>query len=382
MLPPPYWRLSGFYFCYFAFLSAFGPYFSLYLDALGLAAAKIGVLMSLGPVARIFAPYLWGWLADRSGRRMRIARLGAAASVLAFSGVFAGTSFGWLAAVLGLLALVQSSVLPIAEANTLNHLGERTERYGRIRLWGSIGYIAAALGVGYALDVLPVAHLRWIVLALLAATALCCWQVPEARVAAPVADGVRFRDIWTGAAVTALLAACFLMAVAHGPYYTFFSLYLVEHGYSKAAVGWLWSLGVIAEIGVFAFMPRLFGAFEVRAILIASFALAGVRFVIIGWLIDSLVLLLLAQLLHAASFGSFHAAALAAVHRLFRGRHQTRGQALYTSVTFGAGGALGGLYSGYSWSALGAAATFGIAAACAFAGAALLAWKLRLPRPA
>jgi PPP family 3-phenylpropionic acid transporter len=152
----------------------------------------------------------------------------------------------------------------------------------------------------------------------------------------------------------------------------------VDHGYSKALTGWLWALGVICEIAIFVWMPRLYRAFSLRAILIASLALAIVRFLAIGWAPGSLPVLFLAQILHAATFGSFHAAAIGVIHRLFRGRHQARGQAIYGSLAYGLGGSLGGLASGYSWERLGPALTFSLAAACALAGLLALWWKLRL----
>jgi PPP family 3-phenylpropionic acid transporter len=126
-------------------------------------------------------------------------------------------------------------------------------------------------------------------------------------------------------------------------------------------------------------MPHLYRAFTLRRILIASFALAVVRFLIIGWAVDSVVLLLLAQTLHAATFGSFHAAAIGYIHKLFRGRHAARGQAIYGSLAYGLGGTVGGLASGYAWSNVGPAATFTLSAACAGAGMLILWWKLHLP---
>jgi PPP family 3-phenylpropionic acid transporter len=178
--------------------------------------------------------------------------------------------------------------------------------------------------------------------------------------------------------VVALIAACALMAVAHGPYYAFFSIHVVEHGYSKGLTGWLWALGVICEIAIFWWLPRLYSAFTLRNILIGSFALAAARFLLIGWAVDSLALLLLAQALHAASFGSFHAAAIGIVHQLFRGRHQARGQAIYGSLTFGVGGTIGSIASGYLWDHAGPPLTFTAASACALAGMLLIVWKLRL----
>jgi len=272
-----------------------------------------------------------------------------------------------------------SAALPVVEAATLTHLGEHTGRYGAIRLWGSIGYIVAVVGVGYALDLFPARTLLWIVTVALLGTLAFAWLVPDARQAPHAADRQPIARVLKQPAVIALIAACSLMAVAHGPYYTFYSIHLVDHGYSKGLTGWLWALGVICEIAIFLWLPRLYAACTLRSILIASFALAAVRFLIIGWGADSLALLLFAQTLHAASFGSFHAAAIGIVHQLFRGRHQARGQAIYGSLTFGVGGTLGALASGYAWEPLGAGPTFTLAAVAALAGMVLLWWKLPIP---
>jgi PPP family 3-phenylpropionic acid transporter len=297
---------------------------------------------------------------------------------LAFLGVFAGTQFALLFAVLVAMTFFWSAALPLVEATTLSHLGEETARYGRIRVWGSVGFIAAVVGVGYTLDFVAVTVVPWIVLATMLAMLAVGWTIPEPGLAPHAADHRPLGDILRRPETVALIAASALMAAAHGPYYTFFSIYLVDHGYSKAVTGWLWALGVICEIAIFVWMPHLYRAFSLRQILIASLALAAVRFVAIGWGVESLLVLLLAQALHAATFGSFHAAAIGVIHQLFRGRHQARGQAIYGSLAYGVGGSLGALASGYVWDALGPAATFTLAAGCALAGMAIVWWRLRL----
>jgi PPP family 3-phenylpropionic acid transporter len=174
--------------------------------------------------------------------------------------------------------------------------------------------------------------------------------------------------------VRAVLAAAFFMAFAHAPYYVFYSIHLVDHGYSKTMIGALWSLGVVAEIGVFLLMPGLLRKHALRSILLATFAAATVRFLVIGWGVDSLVLLVLAQLLHAATFGAFHAAVVAALNRWFAGQHQSRVQALYGSVSFGGGSLIGGLLAGLAWDPFGPAVTFSAAAAAACIGGWLV-WR-------
>ena len=375
-----YRQLAGFYFFYFAWLGAFAPFFSVYLDASGLSPVEIGVVMALPQVTRIVAPHLWGWLADASGRHATLVRAAVLAGTVCWLGLFASTAFLWICAVVLATGFFLSAALPLVEATTLTHLGEHTGRYGAIRLWGSIGYIVAVVGVGYALDFFPVRALLWIVGAFLLGTLVSASLVPEAQPPETAAGRQPIGQVLRQPEVVALIAACALMAVAHGPYYTFYSIHLVDHGYSKGVTGWLWALGVFSEIAIFLWLPRLYAAFTLRGILIASFALEAVRFLAIGWGAESLVLLLLAQTLHAASFGSFHAAAIGMVHQLFRGRHQARGQAIYGSLTFGVGGTLGSLASGALWGGAGPGLTFSAAAACAFVGMLLIVWKIGLKK--
>lgn len=372
----PYRQLAGFYFFYFAYIGAFAPFFAVYLDGVGLSAAEIGTVMALPPVTRALAPYLWGWLADAADRRLGLVRAAVVAGLACWLGLFVSATFLWICAVVLAAGFFLSAALPLVEATTLTHLGEHTGRYGAIRMWGSIGYIIAVVGVGYALDFFPVRALLWIVAASLLGTLVFASLVPDARQPDPATERQPIGHVLRRPAVVALITACALMAVAHGPYYTFYSIHLVDHSYSKGLTGWLWALGVICEIAIFLWLPRFYAAFTLRGILIASFALAAVRFLVIGWGAESLTLLLFAQTLHAASFGFFHAAAIGIVHQLFRGRHQARGQAIYGSLTFGVGGTLGSLASGYAWEPLGAALTFTLAAVAALAGMVLLWWKL------
>ena len=365
----PYWRLSGFYFFYFAFVGAMSPFWGLYLQSLMYSAVQIGVLMSLLQVMRIFAPNIWGHIADRTGKRTTIVQIAAVGSVLAFIGVFFGTSFWWLFAIMAALGFFWSASLPLVEAMTLSHLGERIEGYGRIRLWGSIGFIVMVVGLGYALDYLPIRWLPWTVLGVMLGIVAFARMIPESTISASHSDHVPVWDVVRKPEVTSLLIACLLMAATHGPYYTFYSIYLVDHGYEKSTVGWLWALGVLCEIGIFLIIPRIFARIAPRRLILLSFGVAVVRFLVIAWGVESAWLIWGAQILHAFTFGTYHAAAVGLIHHHFQGRHQARGQALYTSISYGIGGALGGLLSGLSWDSLGSTWTFSLAAL-----SAALAW--------
>lgn len=368
----PYWRLSGYYFFYFAFIGAFSPYFGLYLQSLRFSAWDIGLLMSQMQLMRVFGPNLWGWLADRKGHRLTIVRL---ASLLALVGF---TAFFWLdrlapmLAAMAVLAFFWSAALPLVEALTFDHLREEGARYSRVRLWGSVGFIVAVLGAGALLDYVPVAGIVWICWAILAGILLLALVLPEAPPVRVAGEAPGLREILREGRVRALLTACVAMSAAHGALYVFYSIHLAGHGYSTTAVGILWSVGVLAEIGMFILMPRLLERYSLEGLLAFSFAVAVVRFLLIGWAVDTLLLAILAQTLHGVTFGVFHAAAIAAVNRWFPGRAQGRGQALYSSLSFGAGGLLGGLLSGWVWDGLGAGWTYTLSSAFALAGLVLM----------
>lgn len=361
----PYWRLSGFYFFYFAFVGAMAPYWSLYLRELEFTALQIGVLMALLQVMRIFAPNIWGHIADHSGHRAPIVRSAALVCLIAYLGVFWGTGFWWLFAVMSLIGFFWSAPLPLVEAITLSHLKERSDLYGKIRLWGSIGFILVVLGLGFALDFAPIRILLWVVLGLLLGIVLFARLLPDAPVPSHETEHVPLGRILRRAEVVALLVAAILMAAAHGPYYTFFTIHLVDAGYGKGMAGWLWALGVLCEIGVFLLMPRLLKRVRMETVLSFTLVAAVLRFLLIGWAVENLAVLLFAQTLHAFTFGAYHAAAVGLVHRHFRGRNQARGQALYNSLAFGGGGTLGSLYAGAAWDSFGGSVTFSLAAACA-----------------
>lgn len=373
-MPLPLWRLAAFYFFYFGFIGSFSPYFTLYLESLGLSAPRIAVLMSLMQLMRIVAPNLWGWLADRSGERLRIIRISAVVSLIGFSGFFFTTEYAGMFLAMAVMAFFWSATLPLVESLTFAHLEGQVGRYGSIRSWGSVGFIVAVLGIGYLLDMIAQAAVLWVNAAVLAGIVACAALIPEKVSAAQDEAGGRLWEILRQRRVQVLLAACFLMSAAHGALYVFYSIHLVAAGYDKALVGWMWTLGVVAEIGVFMLMPRIVPRVSLRTVLLWAFSAAVLRFLLIGWGISNFGVVVFAQLLHGLTFGAYHAAAIAAINQWFPGRQQARGQALYGSLSFGAGGMLGGMVSGYTWNGLGAGVSFSIGSLFALAGLMLL-WR-------
>ena len=370
----PYWRLSGFYLFYFASLGALIPYWGLYLQSVGFNAMDIGTLMAIIMGTKIISPNIWGWIADHTGQRMAIVRLGCLGGMLAFIGVFFDNSFGWLAIVMVVFSFFWNATLPQFEATTFTYLGDQVHRYSSIRLWGSIGFIVAVWVLGKILEGDGIGLLPIILLVLFAGIWISSLVVPENAAGHLNLDHEPLRKVLFRPEVAGLLVACFLMQASHGPYYTFYSIYLTNYDYSLVFIGGLWALGVIAEVVIFLFMHRLVPKFGLRYLLLSSLLLSALRWMIIAFYPQSISLIIFAQLLHAASFGVYHAAAIELIHKYFTGRHQGKGQALYSSLSFGAGGAIGSFYSGYLFDGFGAWTMFVTAAVLSLAGF-LVAWR-------
>ena len=367
-MPPPLplsLRLASFYFAYFAYAGIAMAYLPLYFASRGLHGGEIAFLAALPYIARAFAPAAWGWLADATGASRGIVVFSCAAGAICFAAIPQVSGVAGMAWLMAALALLSAGAVPLVEAITLGSLAGQAGRYGPIRVWGSVGFIVATLGGGVGLDYLPPGTLPPTLVALSLVSLAVALALPTRARRAHAERAAAFLP----AGATALLACGFCMSAAHGTLYTFLTLHLERAGHSGTVIGALWTLGVLAEIVVFLCLPVLFQRCSLSAILLASLVCAVVRFLAIGWLPASLWVLVPAQLLHAATFGAFHAAAVAAVHRLFPESAQARGQTLFSSLGYGAGGAAGALIAGWAWEASGPALAFSASAAAALAGA-------------
>ena len=373
-----YWRLSRFYFSYYFFVGAFVPYWGLYLQSEHFSAADIGILMSLFQISRIFAPNFWGWLADHTGKRAQWIKLTSFLGLCGFMAVFWAHGFFWLFFVMAALSLFTSSTLPLAESLTLAHLATTNGHYSRIRMWGSLGFIVASVVLGFVIDVSGIKSVLWFLLLVQMTLFALSYTLPDPKLVAHENDHFSIWQVIKHPNVIALLIGCSLMVTAHGVLYNFYSIYLSQHGYSKGTIGLLWAVGVVCEIGIFMLMPKIMNRYSLKTILIISLALAVLRFSLIGVAIDHLWLLILAQSLHAATFGSFHAASVEVITQFFKGRHQAKGQAIYNSVAYGIGGTIGGISGGYALQYLGGQKTFMLAAIFPLIGLIVIGAGLKL----
>ena len=370
----PYWRLSSFYFFYFATLGGFLPYWSLYLEHIKFNALEIGELSALMVATKIIAPNLWGWIADYTGKSLRVIRLASFFAAVIFSGFFFNDSYLWVALITVGFSFFWNAALPQFEAATLFHLKAEPHRYSQIRLWGSVGFIVTVLCIGWLVDLLTIDYLPEIIICLLAMIWLVSLITPETRSADKTETKIRIFKIIKKPEIIAFFVVYMLLQLAHGPYYVFYSIYLNQFNYSPSMIGLMWALGVAAEVVLFMFMKQLLKLISLRNILLISIFLSICRWLLIAFYVESLALMAFAQLLHAATFGSSHVVAIHLVHKYFGEHHQGKGQALYSSLSFGLGGMIGSLYSGYFWDLYGAEFVYSMAAVSCFV-ALIVAYK-------
>ena len=357
-----------FFFAYYGYVGVFSPYASLYFADRGLSATQIGILMSLMQVMRIFGPNVWGWVADQSRRRVLVLRLTSVAAALTFCGMFVGQSFMFFFALMVTVNLFTSAQGPISEALMLSSMRGDLTHYGRVRLWGSVGFIVLVTLSGYALDWQGIELMPWIALLMLVMVTSVTFSLHEEPATQHAQPSNSVRELLSRKSVLSFFASTFLMIAAHSSLYVYYSLYLSDMGYSKSVIGLMWSLGVIAEILFFFYQAPLFRRFGVRKLMLFSLAIAVIRFLMIGWGAQSLAILLVAQVLHAATFGVHHSASVATLQRWFAGPLQARGQALYISISYGLGGTVGGLLLSACWDTFGARWVYVLAAIMSFLG--------------
>ena len=314
------------------------------------------------PGVATVAPFLWTAYADatRGGDRIFLwtTWLSAAAALLL------PNAQRFVPAALGIfcLAIVRTPLIPFANSMTFRAIQDRPQRYAAVRLWGTVGYIVAAVGAGSIMDRLGLRAGMYGVAVAMLACGVVAWagrsreRFRLAPVGVPeILESLRDRRLLI------LVTATGLAWVSYGPYGTFYTIHLEHLGFSRAFAGLAWALAAGSELVVMLLWPRMCGWATPRTWLIVGLSAHPVR-----WLLSSIaydpVLLLAIQLTHAFTFGVFYLAAVQSVESLVPDGLRTTAQGVFASVTFGVGGLVGNSLGGLLYEAIGMTALY-IAAA-------------------
>ena len=379
-------RLSSSYFFYFAILGLISPYLSVFLDGKGFNSLELGEIFAILTATKIVAPSLWAIIADKTGQQLLIIRLGALLALFSFILLFWLDNYWSISFSLALFSLFWTAILPQLEVFTLNSVRRSSKIYARIRLWGSVGFIALAVFAGKIMEYYgqpdltdPLFSSFTNAFVMMGCVILLCLLLstiaikPQRIVNKVQKQALAIKDRLLTPRFVIFFIAGMLLQVSFGPYYGFFALFLRDLTYSGFTVGLLISLGVVAEILVFIFSSHFFKYFSLKALLIFSLAATSFRWLLVALYAESIWLLAFTQLMHAASFALFHSASMLFISNHFTSCQQSRGQAVYLGGVYGVGGAIGAYVAGVLWlDGLGASTTFLTASVAALLAAMVM----------
>lgn len=374
MTPSLRWAFGSFFFLYFAYVGLVSPYASLFFLERGFSVIEIAVLMSMLQITRIVGPFSWGWLSDYLSDRINIIRFCACLAAVTFLCIFFLQSYIAFFIWMFVLHTILSSLMPLGESATVHALFKDNsfdKRYGRLRLWGSIGFIVMVLFAGELFQRKGIELYSVVGAVVLVMLALVTFRLHEPKMERRKMVKGELLIVLFNPDVRWFLLSGFFMIFAHAALYVFFSLYLADLGYDKFQIGLFWALGVAAEVIFFYFQSKVLSRLDAEVVLQIAFGIGVFRFILIAFFPVTWVLIL-AQLMHAATFGAHHSAATKLLQRWFTGPLQARGQALMATVSYGLGGTLGGLVAGWLWDATQPRNVFVMSAlACGLAGMAI-----------
>jgi PPP family 3-phenylpropionic acid transporter len=374
MTPLVRWAFGSFFFLYFAYIGLVSPFASLFFLDRGFTVIEIAILMSVLQVTRIIGPFSWGWLSDYLSNRIGIIRFCACLGALVFIAIYFLHSYISFFIWMFVLHTILSSLMPLGESATVHALFKDNsfdKRYGRLRLWGSIGFIVMVLFAGELFQRNSIELFPLVGTVVLIALAAITFLMHEPKLERHKMVKGEFWVVLLNPDVRWFLLSGFFMQFAHAALYVFYSLYLADLGYNKFQIGLFWALGVFAEVVFFYYQSKVLSRLDPEVVLQASFGIGIIRFALMAFLPITSVLII-AQIMHAGTFAAHHSAATKLLQRWFTGPLQARGQALMATVSYGLGGTLGGLFAGWIWESSQPRDVFVISAfACGLAGMAI-----------
>lgn len=349
------------------------PFWNLYLEYQGFNYQQIGWLASIAIITRLFAPLIWGFIADKTAKRMLLIRIACTVECLIWFSIFIiPNEFQSIALLMFIFSFFQNAILAQFEGVTLFYLTEQKQRYAAIRKWGSIGFIAGVFIIGTLLDYIHINVLPILLLSVTAMALACSFLIAEPDQAPKAQQKLKsILPTLKHPTVAAFFTIQFLLLFSHAPFYSFYSNYLSAFNYSNTQIGFLWSVGVIAEIIMFACAAFFFKSFNIRILVAFCLVFTALRWLLVGLFPQQFVIQFSAQLIHAFSFGLFHLIAMNIISQYFTAEQQGRAQALY-STTWGLGVAIGSILAGKYWHTIGGDTVFMYASIACLAAIPLL----------
>ncbi len=340
------WTIRSQYFIYFGVLGIFLPYFNLYCYHLSFSGLQIGIISAVRSITLALFPVVWGIFADRFHLRRPIYISCNVISTAVWALLLLTDQYIAILCITIAYGIFSSPLISFLEAFTMDILGAGGEKqsYGRIRAWGSISFIVIVIGMGLIIDSFTISIIIPSILIGSMIQSMVSINIPKIQKPSSKVEKPKLAILFKKPVGLFLMTAC-LMLVSHGTYYGFFSIHLENLGYGKTFIGFAWALASAAEILIMLKSQYIFSRFTLERVLIFSFMVAAMRWLIL-FTAQSAYIIMLSQLLHAVTYGTFHMASILYTDRLMPKHAKTFGQAANNSVTYGLGLMVGFLFNG------------------------------------
>jgi len=331
--------LSIFYFFYFALIGVYIIFLPKVLELSGYSASDIGIIFAAAPLVRFIVPFLF-----IKGLKLDVRSFNFALFIMIISATFfyfsLNSFYSLLFSNIG-IGVGISLILPYIELISLNFLGK--EKYGKIRLFGSVGFILVALVLVKFLDPPSVALLYLLVLSVFVVITAFIIVKGEKEVLNKTSkekNDINILKDWK------LWLGLTLMQVGFGPFYNFFTIYETDFGLSLDMTIYLWSFGVVVEVFMLFFQGKFLRNNLLLVLQITTF-ITAIRWFLVFLFPQNLAVLFFSQSLHALSFALFHSAAISYLFVFYK--HKSLAQQFFSGITYGFGAFVGALYSGYMY---------------------------------
>ncbi|MCS7222345.1 MAG: major facilitator superfamily domain-containing protein 6 [Anaerolineae bacterium] len=359
------------YFFVFAAVGAFFPYINVYYRSIGLSGTQIGLIGSLGPLVGMVAGPLWGLFSDRFGVTRPLLALAITGAMLSMLGLSIAPGFVWLLLLTAAYTFFTNPIMPLLDSTTLELLQGHRERYGRQRVWGSLGFVVTSWAFGYILERFGLRWLFYGYVALMSVVLVVAMGLParRTRLSGPLRSGLM--RLIRQRAWLFFSASLIVLGIANSGMHSFLNIYIKEMGGGEGLIGLLWGVAALSEVPVMFLAAPIIVQIGIQRTLAIAYALYAMRWLLLG-IMPSPEWAVPINLLHGLTFGALWVAGVAYADALAPEELKATAQGLFSATLYSVSSVISGPISGFLFDTIGPAALFRVYAILGILALALL----------
>lgn len=345
-------QIKSFYFLYFSAAAALLPYLALIYEGRGIAGRRIGILAALPPLITLFAASLWSGFADATQSHRRLLAVSIGGTILSAVGIYFGSTFLFIATMVVMFAFFNSPIIPLIDNTTMKFLKEEDHRYGRLRLWGAVGWGITAPLVGLLVNRYGLAWPFYGFVFILFLCLLSIVRLPVSRADIGQNYWVGFSRLMRDRRWVLFLLVIFATGIGTGIIHNYLFLYMNRMNAEPVLMGLSLTVSTVSELLIFAYSDRMLVRWGIRNMLIFTIITLIIRMfayslVTVAWTV------LFIQLLHGFTFSIPWVAGVAFANRMAPRGLETTAQGIFSGLFMGLAAAVGAFAGGWMYEAVG-----------------------------